>query len=42
MKTNKYLYRVSLMMGFVTLFSLSSCGEDNDLSPMLRRDYFEL
>ncbi len=42
MKTNKYLYGVSLMMGFVTLCSLSSCGEDNDLSPMLRRDYFEL
>ena len=42
MKTNKYLYRVSLMMVFAALCSLSSCGEDNDLSPMLRRDYFEL
>ena len=42
MKTNKYLYRVSLMMGFAALFSLSSCGEDDDLSPMLHRDFFEL
>ena len=30
MKANKYLYRVSLMMGFAALFTLSSCGEDND------------
>ena len=30
MKTNKYLYRVSLMMGFAALCSLSSCGEDDD------------
>ncbi len=30
MKTNKYLYRVSLMMVFAALFTLSSCGEDND------------
>lgn len=30
MKTNKYLYRVSLMMGFAALFTLSSCGDDDD------------
>ena len=30
------------MMGFAALFSLSSCGEDDDLSPMLHRDFFEL